>query len=119
MKVRERMNHNTRLIDLTVKDLKEVIKGIFEEHCSKIENDKSTKVNEPDIIYIEEVCKLTNLKRGSIYNKVSRREIPTLSRRQPLSFSRKEIKGWMETGRPSYFQEKIKTELFRLRNLTK
>lgn len=112
------MDDNTRLIDLTVKDLKEVIKGIFEEHCSKIENDKSTKVIEPDIIYIEEVCKLTNLKRGTIYNKVSKREIPSISRSQPLSFSRKEINIWMETGRPSYIQDKVKEELFRLSNLT-
>jgi predicted DNA-binding transcriptional regulator AlpA len=110
------MDDNIRLIDLTVKDLKEVIKEIFEEHYSKIENDKPLKVIEPDIIYIEEVCELTNLKRGSVYNKVSRREIPTLSRRQPLSFSRKEINDWMETGRPSYIERKVKAELYRLNN---
>jgi predicted DNA-binding transcriptional regulator AlpA len=49
-----------------------------------------------DIIGIDEVMKITGLKKNSIYTKVSKGELPTLSRRRPLRFSKKAIIHWIK-----------------------
>ena len=43
----------------------------------------------------------TNLKLKSIYSKVSRLEMPALTRGRPLMFSRSELEKWMKNGKPS------------------
>lgn len=42
-------------------------------------------------------------------------EIPSVSRIQPLSFSRKEIEEWMKSGRPTCAEVIVDSEMLRLK----
>jgi predicted DNA-binding transcriptional regulator AlpA len=108
-------NDKTRLIDLTVQELKEIVRDVItQEMLHEKSDNQNEKLNTSDIIYLKEVSELTNLKRGTIYNKVSKMEMPSVSRSQPLSFSRKEIEEWMQSGRPTCAEAKAQSELLRL-----
>jgi predicted DNA-binding transcriptional regulator AlpA len=110
-------NEKTRLIDLTVQDLKEIVKDvIIQEILNKKDDNQNEKLNTSDIIYLEQVSELTNLKRGTIYNKVSKMEMPSVSRSQRLSFSRKDIEEWMKSGRPTCAEAIAQSEIFRLKH---
>lgn len=61
---------------------------------------------ESDIIFIEEVMRITKLKKSTIYSKVSKGEIPYLSGGRPLTFSRQAINSWIEMGKPTVAQMK-------------
>ena len=49
---------------------------------------------------------LTGYKASTIYSKVCRGEIPTISTGRPLTFSKNEILQWMKSGRPSLTEMK-------------
>ena len=69
------------------------------------------KSNEPlqeDTIGIEEASKVTGLKQKSIYSKVSRLQIPSLTRGRPLMFSRSDLQLWMKVGRPTVVELDLK-----------
>jgi hypothetical protein len=48
------------------------------------------------------------LKEKSIYSKVSRLELPSISRGRPLLFSRAELQLWMKLGRPTIAEMELK-----------
>jgi hypothetical protein len=48
------------------------------------------------------------LKERSIYSKVSRLELPSISRGRPLLFSRAELQLWMKLGRPTIAEMELK-----------
>lgn len=64
---------------------------------TRLENQK----DESDTINLAEAARLTGLKEKSIYSKVSRLELPSISRGRPLVFSRAELQLWMKIGRPT------------------
>lgn len=106
---------DTRLIDLTVSDLKEIIKDSILE--IQRENKPITKLTEhkSDVMYIEEVSELTKLSKNSVYSKVSKMEMPYVSRGRPLTFSRKQIEGWIMNGRPNFLETKAEEHLANLK----
>ena len=53
-----------------------------------------------DFIYIDEVMEITAYTRKTVYSKVSKNQMPVISRGRPLTFSRKELYEWMSSGRP-------------------
>lgn len=53
-----------------------------------------------DIINVDEAAELLQLKKSTIYTKVSRLEIPVLSKSKPLLFSRKQLMEWLAKGKP-------------------
>ena len=69
---------------------------------------KSDQPQPEDSIGIEEASKLTGLKQKSIYSKVSRLQLPSLTRGRPLIFSRAELQLWMKLGRPCIAEMNIK-----------
>ena len=95
------------LMQLTVDEFKSLLKGIIEETFSKvlkeIEDDKIIpyEKKKTDTINAQEAAELTGFKVKSIYSKVSRNEIPTLSRGRPLVFSRKALENWLKEGKPT------------------
>jgi len=92
------------LFALTVGEYLELNKKVFIEYTSEIVNKTSnekTEINSNDLIYTDEVLTLTGYKKPTLYSKVSRSEIPVVSRRTPLTFSRKKILKWIKNGRPN------------------
>lgn len=89
-----------------VKLYREVLVNISSEALMELLNNKLPKKTiERDAISVKETSEITGLKINSIYSKVSRSEIPVLSRGKPLRFSRSAIEKWLRTGRPTQFQE--------------
>jgi excisionase family DNA binding protein len=79
--------------------LNDIVPGLVKEGIK--EHLKGINTDLPDIISPEEASKITGLKLKSIYSKVSRLEMPALTRGRPLMFSRAELEKWMRNGRPS------------------
>lgn len=71
---------------------------------TRLENQK----DESDAINLTEAARLTGLKEKSIYSKVSRLELPSITRGRPLVFSRAELQLWMKIGRPTVAQMEFK-----------
>lgn len=80
---------NTLISSLTVSEFLELI------------NKKTSKSSNSDLIFIEDLKKITNYKESTIYSKVSKNQIPVISRGRPLIFSRKEILNWLQLGKPN------------------
>jgi len=93
------------LFTLTVEEYQELNRKMFQEFeleiLSKVKNTKEPQKLEKDIIFLKEVLELTGYKPSTVYSKVCRFEIPVISKRKPLTFSRKAIMEWMEAGKPS------------------
>ncbi|MGZ4157658.1 MAG: helix-turn-helix domain-containing protein, partial [Bacteroidia bacterium] len=68
-----------------------------------------------DTIPLEEAAEMTGLKPKSIYSKVSRLEMPSLTRGRPLMFSRKQLSAWMRDGKPTVTEMNYK-EYMKKRN---
>jgi hypothetical protein len=69
---------------------------------------KSEPTELEDTIGMEDARKITGLKEKSIYSKVCRLEIPTITRGRPLMFSRAELQLWMKIGRPTVVEMELK-----------
>jgi len=110
---------NKFLFQLSVDEFKALHKNVLTEVISaKLENEIKEKMNEvlqdfedsrfdafekrkSNTIKIAEVSTMTGLTIKTIYTKVSRAEMPVLTRGRPLIFSRKVIQKWLDDGKPS------------------
>lgn len=98
------MDNSKPLFSLTIGEFldlnKLVVSKEVEAHItSKFSGYTPSKVME-DIIFIEDAMQLTGYRRSTLYSKVSRFEIPYLTRNRPLTFSRKALTQWIEEGKP-------------------
>ena len=85
------------------------IENSFKEMLVLAVNEVKSDQQEPDdTIGIVEATKVTGLKEKSIYSKVSRLQIPSLTRGRPLMFSRTELKLWIKIGRPTVAELELK-----------
>ena len=95
---------NKPLFTMTVTQFKELTKSLIAEEVEKlraeIQDTNTTSSNENDICRIDEVCQITGLKKSTIYSKLSKRQMPSLTRRKPLLFSKKQLQLWITAGRP-------------------
>ena len=93
---------DTRLSDLTVGEYKTMISTIISEAVASTLGQPAgqSKLHE-DLIYMDEVLKLTGYQKPTLYSKVSRCQIPVVSRGILLPFSRKAILQWINDGRPA------------------
>jgi predicted DNA-binding transcriptional regulator AlpA len=89
------------LYTLTVEEFKELSKTIALDHSYLLKPDETVQEPKSDIIYLDEVIRLTGYKESTVYSKVCRKEIPVISTGRPLAFSREEILQWMKDGRPT------------------
>ena len=95
------------LFQLTTEEFDSLFRGMLNDIVPNLvkegikEHLRSITVHKPDTIGLEEAAKVTGLKTKSIYSKVSRLEMPALTRGRPLMFSRAELEKWMKSGRPS------------------
>lgn len=97
------------LYSLTVEEYIELNERTFEKVAEKIIDsyrEKSNKNNfNNDNIFIDELVALTGYKKSTIYSKISRFEMPCISRRAPLTFSRVAILDWLKNGKPSVIDQ--------------
>jgi len=104
------------LFTLTISEYTELNKGIIREQFKELfinqEYIASQKLDR-DIIFIDEACKLTGYSKPTMYSKISRYEIPVLSRGKPLTFSKKEIIDWIYQGKPIKQEKKTNTYVIR------
>jgi predicted DNA-binding transcriptional regulator AlpA len=93
------------LYALTVEEYREMNKELISEILAEMTSNRESIItnaeSHEDIIFIDEAVILTGYKKSTIYTKVCRYEMPVVSRRRPLTFSRSEILKWMEDGKPS------------------
>jgi predicted DNA-binding transcriptional regulator AlpA len=88
---------------------KQEIEGSIKEMLTMAVSEAKSEEQEPDdTIGIGEATKVTGLKEKSIYSKVSRLQIPSLTRGRPLMFSRAELQLWMRIGRPTVAEMELK-----------
>ncbi len=103
---------NKPLYTLTVGEYIELNKKIFTEEAEKIlhvsKDQKTPPKEDQDIIFIDEVLSLTGYQRTTLYTKVCKFEIPVVSRRKPLTFSRKAIIQWLNDGKPTVIEKEMK-----------
>lgn len=92
-------------LDIQKKELESSIKKMFTNAVNEI---KSEQPLIEDTISLGEAAKVTGLKEKSIYSKVSRLELPSLTRGRPLMFSRAELQLWMKLGRPTITEMELK-----------
>lgn len=90
-----------RISDLTIEEFRGEIIAILRDFDSLKKPIIVKQKNEPDIINREEASMLVNLKRGTIYNKVNKGEMPCLCSGNPLTFSREDLITWLEHGKPT------------------
>lgn len=97
------------LYSLTVGEYIDLSKEVFASEAKKLiidynKNSSSSKTN-TDIIFIDEVRRLTGYKNSTIYSKVCRYEMPVISKRRPLTFSREAIIDWLKDGKPNLIDQ--------------
>jgi predicted DNA-binding transcriptional regulator AlpA len=96
------MNTDNRpLYSLTVEEFRELSRMIAEDNIILLNPSEPKEKTQSDILYLEDVKKLTGYKDSTVYSKVCRKEIPVISSGRPLSFSRAEITQWIKDGRPT------------------
>jgi predicted DNA-binding transcriptional regulator AlpA len=97
------------IYSLTVGEYLELNKKAFAIEADRIINNFQNKPgvhnSTNDIIFIDEVVQLTDYKKATIYSKVCRLEMPVISKRRPLTFSRKDIINWLKEGKPSVIDQ--------------
>lgn len=92
-------------LKLQKEDLEGTIREMFTLAVNQIKNDQPLP---EDTIGVSEVMKITGLKEKTIYSKVSRLQIPSITRGRPLMFSRAELQLWMKVGRPTVAEMEFK-----------
>ena len=92
-------------LQLQKQEIESSIKEMLTSLVSKV---KSESPELEDTIDRAEATKITGLKKKSIYSKVCRLEIPTITRGRPLMFSRSELQLWMKIGKPTVAEMELK-----------
>ena len=80
-------------------------KKAFEERASEIADTSS------DTLDLKKASELTGLSSSTIYSKVSRFQMPSLTRGRPLLFSKKELMTWLASGRPKNYLKTLTKKL--------
>lgn len=97
-----------RISDLTVDEFRLEIRGqildVLKDFASLNMSNPAPKSVDQDVIFIEEAMGLVGMKKGSIYNRNKRGEIPVLCSGNPLTFSKEDLLTWMQHGKPSVAQ---------------
>ncbi len=111
----ENQNTEKYLFHLTEKEFTILLKAVIKDELPKIikaefldllrdeldEIKHIKRIPERDSISAAEASTLTGLRIKTIYTKVSRMEMPVLTRGRPLMFSHKGLTQWMRDGKPT------------------
>ena len=87
-----------QLLSLSLEEFTELLRKLTTDLRLPKTDKLQDKVS--DFIYLDEVMEITGYTQKTVYTKVSKNQMPVISRRRPLTFSRKELYEWMSSGRP-------------------
>lgn len=93
-------------LDIQKKEFESSMKKMFTDAVNEIKSEQSLPIE--DTIGLGEASKATGLQKKTIYSKVSRLELPSITRGRPLMFSRSELQLWMKLGRPTITEMELK-----------
>lgn len=103
------------LYSLTVGEYIDLSKQVFAQEAKKLltntDGTSGCSKSNKDIIFVDDVQQLTGYKKSTIYSKVCRFEMPVISKRRPLTFSRTDIMNWLKDGKPSIIDQEAKDYL--------
>lgn len=108
------------LYSLTVAEYIEVNQKIVKQQLLELLSNNSESLqpkSDQDIIFIDEACELTGYSKPTLYSKISKYEIPVLSRGKPLTFSKKELIQWIHEGKPKTVDVEVSEYLSKKRTL--
>jgi excisionase family DNA binding protein len=92
----------TMLVQLNVRQLQGIIQEsvayALKQMQSANHNKNEDEQIEEDILYVNDVCRLLNIKPVTLYAKTSKEEIPHFKKGRKLYFSRKELQKWILSG---------------------
>jgi predicted DNA-binding transcriptional regulator AlpA len=97
-----------QLLSLSLEEFTELLRKLITDLRLPKTDKPQDKVS--DFIYLDEVMEITGYTQKTVYTKVSKNQMPVISRRRPLTFSRKELQEWMSSGRP------VKSDIPYIRN---
>jgi excisionase family DNA binding protein len=95
MNLKEKINDDALVVHLTVNQIKRVIESVFQQTSS-------LSSNQPEIVDIEEVLKLTGYKKATIYKLIHERKIPfhkPAHGGRRIFFKSAEIDKWLQSNR--------------------
>lgn len=103
----EKLDEERAFCTLSTKEAMAEFERMIDRKLFKLERlldrAETRKDEDSDFIDIKVVARMTGYTTSTIYSKVSRQEIPVLTRNKPLSFSRETIKRWLELGKPNAY----------------
>ena len=112
----EKLDEERAFCTLSTKEALELFDEVIERKLFRLEKLVDTaetrKDNDSDFIDRKDVARMTGYTQATVYSKVSRNEIPVISRNKPLTFSREIIKRWMALGKPNAY-DPLGEELYR------
>lgn len=84
--------------------VEEAVQNVIEKNT-----EKEKPVSVPEILNVEQVCRLLNMKKSTLYQKTHKSEIPFSKKGKALYFSRKDIFDWIARGKKltEYQQEEV------------
>lgn len=96
------------LYSLTVGEYIELNRTIFKQQLQELlpnQRELVPQTIERDIIFIDEACEITGYSKPTMYSKISKYEVPVLSRGKPLTFSKQGLIEWIHLGKPSVINQ--------------
>ena len=84
------------LYTLSVEEFKQLTTQIVED-CLLAQQQPEDK---SDILDVEGAAKMLGYSVATLYSKVSKEQVPTLSRGRPLLFSKTDLLAWLKDGKP-------------------
>lgn len=106
----EKLDKERAFCTLSIKEVLYLLDNCLDYRLESIEKSieqiNTRSCTDIDQIDINEVVHMTGYAHSTIHSKVSRNEIPVLSRNKPLSFSREKIKRWLSLDKPRLWDEK-------------
>ncbi|WP_281989942.1 helix-turn-helix domain-containing protein [Aquimarina aggregata] len=92
------------LYSLTVGEYTELNRNIIRQQLQELllnQGQLLPQKADRDIIFIDEACELTGYSKPTMYSKISKYELPVLSRGKPLTFSKQGLIQWIHQGKPN------------------
>ena len=91
------------ITEISPSELENLILRVLSRVINQNSLERSDQVKE--LLNIEEACELLSIKKPTLYQKVSRREIPFLKRSKRLYFKREDLIEYLEKGRVKSISE--------------
>jgi len=82
--------------------VEEAVQNVIEKNTFK---EEPTDV--PEILNVEQVCRLLSMKKSTLYQKTHKSEIPFSKKGKALYFSRRDILEWLAKGRNLTLEEQF------------